>query len=150
MSLRESSSNALSPKSAGLYSEQLSLYDKYGAMAYGVILQIIPQEQLAQEVLVELFSGVPLNNCDGETTSKAICILRNARSKAIEFKNRFRMFFPLEGGEKIDSNVNLSKTIFNLSFKEGVSLDTIAQQLSVPKDIVLKSLSEHIKSFRQS
>jgi hypothetical protein len=35
------------------------MYDQYGALAYGVILQIIPNEQLAQEVLVSLLVQYP-------------------------------------------------------------------------------------------
>lgn len=127
----------------------LSLYDQYGAMAYGVILQIIPQEQLAQEVLVELFNTSPLLNC-GDNVSNAICIIRNARIKAIDFKNRFNSLLSSNEGESHSKNESLPNRIFDLAFKQGLSLEIIAVKLGLSKEDTMKAISQHVKSFRKS
>lgn len=127
----------------------LSLYDQYGAMAYGVILQIIPQEQLAQEVLVELFNSSPLLNC-GDSVSNAICIIRNARIKAIDFKNRFNSSIENNKDGRPFSTDSLPDMIFNLAFKQGLSLEIIAVKLGLSKEDTMKAISQHVKSFRKS
>ncbi len=127
----------------------LSLYDQYGAMAYGVILQIIPHEQLAQEVLVDLFNSSTFQNC-GEGVSNAICILRNARIKAIEFSNKFKSLLPPNKSESIVDKDALPKLIFDLAFKQGIPLDVVAEKLEITKDDAMKAIGQHVKSFRKS
>lgn len=125
----------------------LSLYDQYGAMAYGVILQIIPHEQLAQEVLVDLFNSLTFQNC-GDGVNNAICILRNARIKAIEFNNRFKSLLP--ANESIVNKDDLPKLIFDLAFKQGIPLDVVAEKLGITKDDAMKAIGQQVKSFRKS
>ncbi|WP_394993086.1 hypothetical protein [Emticicia sp.] len=125
----------------------LSLYDRYGAMAYGVILQIIPQERLAQEVLVELFNSPHLLNCIDEV-SDAICIIRNARARALEFNKRFNLLLSSNEESQFDGD-SLPKLIFNLSFKQGLSLEIIAIKLGLSKEATMKAISQHVKSFRK-
>jgi hypothetical protein len=127
----------------------LSLYDQYGAMAYGVILQIIPQEKLAQEVLVELFNGSTLLNCS-DSVSDAICIIRNARKKAIDFKNRFNSSIIDNVDSKQLRSDSLPDIIFDLAFKQGLSLEIIAVKLGLSKEETMKAISQHVKSFRKS
>lgn len=126
----------------------LSLYDKYGAVAYGVILQIIPQEQLAQEILVELFQ-FPFQNCSAEI-SDVICIIRNARAKALEFSNRFKSLLPPNEDSNTSEKEVLPDLIFNLAFKQGIPLESIAERLGISKEATMKAISEHVKSFRKS
>lgn len=126
----------------------LSLYDQYGAMAYGVILQIIPHEQLAQEVLVELFNSLTFHNC-GEGVSNAICILRNARIKAIEFSNKFKSLLPANENDSIVDKDTLPKLIFDLAFKQGIPLDIVAEKFEITKDDAMKAIAQHVKSFRK-
>jgi hypothetical protein len=57
--LEPSDNNHLLGKKLAVYSDHLTMYDQYGALAYGVILQIIPNEQLAQEVLVSFLVQYP-------------------------------------------------------------------------------------------
>ncbi|GGD44319.1 hypothetical protein GCM10011514_05330 [Emticicia aquatilis] len=124
------------------------MYDKYGAMAYGVILQIIPQEELAQEVLVELFNTSSLINCT-EGLSDAICIIRNARTKALEFKSRLNALLPNSEDTNHSDSDSLPNLIFNLAFKQGLSLDIIAVKLGLSKEAAMKAISNHVKSFRK-
>ena len=127
----------------------LSLYDQYGAMAYGVILQIIPHEELAQEVLVDLFNSLTFHNC-GDGVSNAICVLRNARTKAIEFSNRFKSLLPAKDPESVVDKDALPKLIFDLAFKQGIPLDIVAEKLGITKDDAMKAIGQQVKSFRKS
>jgi hypothetical protein len=127
----------------------LSLYDRYGAMAYGVILQIVPQEHLAQEILVDLFNFSSLLNCN-EGVSEAICIIRHARSKALEFSNRFKSLLQTSGDNSLVESDSLPKAIFDLAFKQGLTIDIIAVKLGLSKEATMKAISQHVKSFRQS
>lgn len=141
--------NTLRTTDKSLKTTSLSLYDQYGAMAYGVILQIIPQEKLAQEVLVELFNSPSLLNCQ-EGISDAICIIRNARAKALEFSTRLNALVA-NNEEATETNTDsLPNLIFNLAFKQGLSLDIIAVKLGLSKEATMKAISHHVKSFRKS
>ncbi|MES2518166.1 MAG: hypothetical protein V4585_08670 [Bacteroidota bacterium] len=127
--------------------ELLSLYDTYSPMAYGVILQIIPQENLAQDTLVNVFSTLSVNECKNCAVGSAIYIIRKARIKAIEVKNKISNFVndQIPNGEAA-----LREMIFELSFRQGQTPEVIAQRLNVPKTQVLKAIYEHFKSFRQA
>lgn len=129
-------------------SDKLSLFEQFGAAAYGVILQIIPNEKQAQEVLVSLFSGSILEECKKCAASKIACIVRCARIVSLEFKKHPNTNPKVEDKNNSKSNTNLSNTIFNLSFKEGVPLETIAQKLSITKEASLKYIKEYFNYFR--
>ncbi|WP_044173294.1 hypothetical protein [Flectobacillus major] len=148
MSILEPSENKLSNNKPILYSDQLSLYDEYGALAYGIILQIIPQEQLAQEVLVDLFSSSSLQQCNENVVSKTICIIRNARAKAIAWKSKLAAVSA--ANDYTTSGKTLPEIVFDLSFKQGISTEVIAEKLNVSKERVLKAINEYFKIYRQS
>ncbi|RYZ47812.1 MAG: hypothetical protein EOP49_20260, partial [Sphingobacteriales bacterium] len=67
--------------------EQLTLYDRYGAMAYGVIMQIIPQPDLAQNVLIDLFASPEIASLPDSPSQAACAIVRMARTKALSAKS---------------------------------------------------------------
>lgn len=141
--------NTLRTTNKSLKPTSLSLYDQYGAMAYGVILQIVPQEKIAQEILVELFNSPSLLNCE-ESVSDAICIIRIARTKALEFNNRLNTLSASNTETPEINSESLPNLIFNLAFKQGLSLDTIAVKLGLSKETTMKAISNHVKSFRKS
>ncbi|PWK26794.1 hypothetical protein LV89_02303 [Arcicella aurantiaca] len=127
--------------------EVMSLYDAYSSIAYGVILQILPQENLAQETLVNLFTTLSVQECKNCQFGSAIYIIRKARTKAIEIKNKNanNVYDSLIIDEK-----SVSEMIFELSFRQGQTPEVIAQRLNIPKAQVLKEIYEYFKSFRQS
>lgn len=128
------------------HQEILSLYDSYSSIAYGVISQILPQENLAQETLVSLFSSLSVSECKNSQFGTVIYIIRKARGKAIEVKNKFlnNVYDELVVGEKA-----LSEMIFELSFRQGQTPEIVAQRLNIPKAQVLKAIYEYFKSIRQ-
>jgi hypothetical protein len=145
----ESFSDNLSFNKSPNYYELLSLYDQYSPMAYGVILQIIPQERLAQEIMVEVFSTLSVSECKNSVVSSAVFILRKARNRAIEFKNSYASGNSLMPEVKQNTESELTTKIFDLSFRQGHSPETVALALNVPKSKVLKGIYEYFKSFRQ-
>jgi hypothetical protein len=128
------------------HQEILSLYDSYSSVAYGVISQILPQENLAQETLANLFTSLSVSECKNSQFGIAIYIIRKARMKAIEVKNKFSNS---AHDELIVGEEALSKMIFELSFRQGQSPEVISQRLNIPKAQVLKAIYEYFKSFRQ-
>jgi hypothetical protein len=126
--------------------EVMSLYDAYSSIAYGVISQILPQENLAQETLVNFFTTLSVQDCKNSQFGSAIYIIRKARIKAIEIKNKIsnNVYDSLFVDEK-----SVSEMIFELSFRQGQAPEVIAQRLNIPKTQVLKEIYEYFKSFRQ-
>lgn len=124
----------------------LMLYDKYGSLAYGVILQIVPNDKLAQETLVELFNSSALLNC-WDSLNEVGCVIRNARIKALESKNRMDELLP-NSTDSYTEGVNWTpELIFNLSFKQGLSLELLADRFGMPKEELMKAVRTHISSI---
>ena len=146
--LEPSDNNHLLGKKPAIYSDHLSLYDQYGALAYGVILQIIPNEQLAQEVLVSLFSSVSLHGCNENVVNKTICIIRNARAKAVEYKAKYTSSTSPPINENLVSEDAIPKLVFDLSFRQGLKPEVIAEKLNISRERVLKAFNEYFKLFR--
>ncbi len=129
--------------------ERLALYEKYGAMAYGVILQIIPQPELAQQVMVDLFASPQLEQCIKAPTSPGCNIVRLARSKALEANLRATSSAPLsEPPQSKDDNA--ASLVFDLSFRQGYPLRTVAERLQIPYADVMKSIRNYFKYLRTS
>lgn len=135
-------------RSGALRVDQLSLYNQFGSMAYGIILQIIPQEHIAQDVLVDVFTSpqLPLNTT--VSGNPLVHIVKIARTKALEARHKI-------AGQPSLSTLTYQaeelspELIFNLSFHQGYSLDAIAEQFELSKPDVLKAIREYVKSFRQ-
>jgi hypothetical protein len=130
-------------------SAQLALYDKYSSMAYGIILSIIPDHKIAQEVLLNLFASAQLRSCDDYPFSFTGCVIKLARSKALEAKAKVASLSsnPDDGQQNL---VNSPDTIFDLSFRHGMSLELVAERLSISKEDVLKGIHLFFKANRPS
>ncbi|MEA5402378.1 hypothetical protein VB776_05605 [Arcicella sp. DC2W] len=150
MSEFESSNLQLSGNKSSVPSNRLSLYEQYGSMAYGIILQIVPQKQMAQEIMVDLFNSLTTNPCAESKVSIAICIIRKAREIALFYKEKFDIGLSSIQQFDLVSEIEQSKIIFDLSFRQGKTVDFIAEKLNIPKAKVYKAISEYFKTFRQS
>nr|WP_295929959.1 hypothetical protein [uncultured Dyadobacter sp.] len=124
----------------------LEVYDQYGAMAYGIILQILPQVHLAQEVLVSVFSSPQLQSCNSYPFTFAACVIKLARSKAVEAKRKLTALAPA-GTEYGSSDVSPQR-IFDLAFRQGFTPEEVAGKLNISKLEVLRSFHEFFKSYR--
>jgi hypothetical protein len=128
----------------------LEVYDKFGAMAYGIILQIVPQPHLAQEVLVNVFASPQLQACNSYPFTFAVCIIKLSRAKAMEAKKKLMTIGPDDSEPSLDSQDKSPKHIFDLSFCQGFTPDEVAQKLQISKSEVLKALHDFFKSYRNA
>lgn len=131
--------------------DRIRLYEQYGAMAYGIILQIIPDPTLAQQVLVSLFASPQIEECLASPSNSPACaIIRLARTKALEINRRssssIGAIFP-EQNQVEDGN--MGKYIFDLSFNQGYELPAIAERLKISYVDTLKSIRDYFKYLRR-
>ncbi|MEO6685534.1 MAG: hypothetical protein ABIN24_06195 [Dyadobacter sp.] len=124
----------------------IEVYDQYGAMAYGIILQIVPQPHLAQEILVSVFSSPLLQSCNSYPFTFAVCIIKLARAKAVEAKRKLMTLAPFSGDNGYSTKENTPELIFDLAFRQGYSPDEVAEKLKISKSEVLKAFHEFFKS----
>lgn len=133
---------------AVVHTERLAMYDQYGPMAYGIILQIIPQEELAQKVLIDLFASPQLQAWTGPSPHLACDIIRLARAKALEVQlASSSSSYP---NPISSSNSTFVKQIFDLAFFQGHKPEFIAERLKVPYSDVLKAIREYFQYLRAS
>ncbi|WP_159472083.1 hypothetical protein [Dyadobacter sp. 3J3] len=124
----------------------IEVYDQYGAMAYGIILQIVPQPHLAQEILVSVFSSPLLQSCNSYPFTFAVCVIKLARAKAVEAKRKLMTLAPFSGDNGHSIKENTPEVIFDLAFRQGYSPDEVAEKLKISKSEVLKAFHEFFKS----
>ncbi|WP_461135949.1 hypothetical protein [Spirosoma lituiforme] len=133
---------------------QLTLYDRYGSMAYGVILRIIPEPEPAQAVLIDLFSSPQLREYAGTSSHTAGEIIRLARQKALTARSTATLSSPIvtdsTRNRNFAANDNVENTVFELSFCQGYSTDAIAEKLQLSQTNVLKSIYTYFKQLRSS
>src|SRR5919199_4968621 len=106
--------------------DRIALYDQYGSMAYGIILRILRQPDLAQRVLVDLFASPELQQPQ-TVHSPATTIIRLAREKALAARPKEMQQNPLQQGRVSPKNEDLSALIFDLSFCQGYKPETVAE-----------------------
>lgn len=126
----------------------LEVYDKYAAMAYGIILQILPQPHLAQEVLVSVFSSPQLQACNSYPFSYVACIIKLARAQAVEAKRKLISITP--SSDHVSQMNTSPEEIFELSFRQGFTPEEVAAKLNISKSEVLRSFHEYFKLYRNA
>ena len=130
--------------------DQRALYDRFGALAYGVILQILPQSLLAQEALLSVFSADQLPYFSNSSVNPAISVIRIARAKALELKEKTA---EREAARAEPFSVNSSYSpeyIFDLSFRQGYSFEAISEQSGLSRPELVKAIRDFIHVFRRS
>ncbi len=130
--------------------DQLALYDRYGSMAYGIILQIIPQPQQAEKVLVELFTASDLQSSVAYPGNIALEIIRMARAKALEARDQSGLSLMQPETSGIPSKTNLPEVVFDMTFRQGYSIDAVAEKLQLAKGDVLKAIRDYYVFLRQA
>jgi hypothetical protein len=124
----------------------VEVYDQFGAMAYGIILQIIPQPHLAQEILVSVFSSPQLQSCNSYPFSYAACVIKLARAKAVEAKRKLTAITTYDEAQPLAGNS--PQTVFDLAFRQGLTPEEVAGKLNITKSEVLRSFHEFFKSYQ--
>lgn len=132
------------PDSGDENAQRIELYERYGSMAYGVILRIIPQPEQAQTILVDLFATLPTECRADRYERMSVMIIRLARNKALATRpglpdRSVSSFQPTER--------NLPKVVFNLAFWHGCRADEIAERLNMATGDVLRAIRNYVKAF---
>ncbi|GAB3564823.1 hypothetical protein GCM10027578_11030 [Spirosoma luteolum] len=130
--------------------DQIALYDRYSAMAYGIILQIVPQPELAQKILVDLFTDLLRTSPDLNDSGLGCTIIRMARLRSLETRRSADSVAERSGTSFSPTQGNLPKVVFNLSFWHGCHPNEIAERLQISGSDVMKAIREYIKSFQAS
>lgn len=122
-----------------------SLYQQYGSVAYGVILQIVPQPHHAQEILVDVFASPELQAKLPTSAHTTCTIVRLAREKAIKYQQWQHLPFRI-----LPEPATQPEHVFNLLFYQNQSPDSIAEQLQIQRSAVSKSIREFFGSVLPS
>lgn len=126
----------------GTGTNRLKLYERYGAVAHGVILKMVPNPQQAQEVLVELFASPELPSNLPFSASTTCTIVRLARQKALEYTQKQQVLDhkAVQAGQL--TNEQLAEHIFNLIFYHNQSPESIAEGLQIQRPTVFRAIRE--------
>lgn len=116
---------------------RLRLYERYGAIAHGVILKIVRQPQQAQEVLVDVFASPELQTNLPFSASTTCAIIRLARRKALAYGQNQQL-----PDYKIVEPTQQPEHIFNLLFYYNQSPESIAEGLQMQRPAVFNSIRE--------
>ncbi|MVM35348.1 hypothetical protein GO755_35325 [Spirosoma sp. HMF4905] len=128
--------------------DRLLLYDRYGSLAYGVILQIIPEPEIAQTVLIDLFSSSQVLSYTEDSRQVSSKIIRLARAKALEARpDGFNKSVSIQ---EASVNDDMGKLVFDLSFYKGFTIEEIADKLQLSKTNVLSTIYTYFKQQRSS
>ncbi|GAB3944133.1 hypothetical protein GCM10028805_11350 [Spirosoma harenae] len=125
----------------------LSLYDRYGSLAYGIILQIIPEPELAQTVLIDLFTSPEVKSYSESPLLVSSKLIQLARSKALKVRPAH---FMRSLSVSPSTNDDLGKLVFDLSFYEGYNVQEIAEKLNLSRANILNMIAVYFKQQRTS
>ncbi|MEZ0483629.1 hypothetical protein [Fibrella aquatica] len=123
----------------------LSLYEQYGAVAYGVILQIVPQPHQAQEVLLDLFTSSVWQKNLLPSSNSTCAVVHMARSKALEYRQKQQL-----PALDMPKSTTQSELIFSLLFYQNQSPDSIADRLQIKRSAVFGAVREFFASVLPS
>ena len=152
------------------------LYRQYAGVLYGIVNKVVYDEQIAQDVLQEVFVKIWHNipqydPAKGRIYTWMINIARNAaidklRSKGEIMKSKIQMgddiVHNVQKGMKTEQSVDTIglrdmvadlkpeyETIVNLAYFKGFTLDEISKTLDIPLGTVKTRMRHAIKLLRQ-
>ena len=150
------------------------LYDNYSKALFNIILQIIPQQELAEDVLQEVFVKIWQNiksydETKGRLYTWMLNISRNQaidRTRSKDFNNRSKttelsdnVYFNGQVAEARMDDVGLQKTLSNLpeenrkllelAYYQGYTQDEISKMLNIPLGTVKTRLRATIIQLRK-
>ncbi len=128
--------------------DPVTLYDRYGSMAYGIILRIIPEPETAQTVLIDLFASPQIRSLTNVSAHSAGDIIRLARTNALAAKATLNT--PTPPTPTPVANDNSPKVVFDLLFSQGYTPEAFSDNLHLSRSTVLKSIHTHFKHLRSS
>ncbi|HVI48490.1 MAG TPA: sigma factor-like helix-turn-helix DNA-binding protein [Chitinophaga sp.] len=136
------------------------LYDRYAGALYGMVLQLVPVKDRANDVIVRVFtwafSHIDAFNVSGHRTLFA-WLLRKTREFAIKEVLPESALTGTEIMEKEQGVLQrfyldlpaIEQQVFRLCYFKGLSITTIARMLAMPEGQVNEILGAAMKAFRQ-
>jgi RNA polymerase sigma-70 factor (ECF subfamily) len=150
------------------------LYEHYSKALYGIILQIIPQQELAEDVLQEVFVKIWQNiksydKTKGRLYTWMLNIARNQsidRTRSKDFSNRNKtielsdnVYSSKEGVEANINDVGLKKTLsklpvesrklLDLAYFQGYTQEEISKIMDIPLGTVKTRIRNTIINLRK-
>ncbi|WP_375448243.1 hypothetical protein [uncultured Fibrella sp.] len=97
----------------------------------------MPQQQQAQEVLVDLFASSELPGNISAAANPTCTIVRLARAKALHYRQKQQLPVPAR-----PTPARQSELIFNLLFYQNQTPDSVAEQLQIQRSAVFGAVRE--------
>ncbi len=136
------------------------LYDRYAGALYGVVLQLVPIKDRANDVIIKVFAWafhhINAFHSSGFRTLFA-WLLRKTRELAIKEAIPETALTGTELMKKEEGILQQfyiilpasEQQVFRLSYFKGLSITTIARMLAIPEGQVNEILREAMKAFRK-
>lgn len=135
------------------------LYDKYAAPIYGLLLQLVPREQDANNALVKTFVHV-FKNIEEYYHSGGISLFSWLMKQAREIAEAEIPYAGLTGNEisilaksglmQFSSTLSVEcREVFNQCYCMGLSRSVVAARLGLTEQQVLLLLQQAMKAFRK-
>lgn len=107
------------------------LYDHYGAAMYGMILRIVPQKEIAEDVLQEVFVKVfhNIKNYDDSRGKLYTWLISITRNTAIDML-RSKDFKKSKQIHELDTDVNSKDDGNSNSVVDSIGLENVLKELS--------------------
>jgi len=121
------------------------LYDRYGAIAYTILLRIAADQATAQRLLEELFRKVPDLISEYNVTCHCLdaWMVLTSRNFGIDHIRSLRLTVKREPMGVADE-----KRILEMAFFEGSSLKDLAERLNTPSHLIRARLKGALQSVK--
>jgi tRNA(Met) C34 N-acetyltransferase TmcA len=137
------------------------LYEKYGGMLLGYILEIVKDQKQAEQYLVQVFCDISLqyDEIDWAGTNRWIQLQRFARAKLSLFTHAATERLPVtrtglpEHGSRnqiFDQLSDEQQQVFYAIYYQGKTISTISTELNRTEGSIRKALKEAFSIMRKS
>lgn len=159
------SNKRLQKKETGLYQipSGKSLYDQYGAMLYGYILQFIPDKEVADQSLINIFSHIYTHIDEGIRSSQGIVIWMLGEARKLLIPQLKPQKTQVENEKVIDKESNRDtfnvlfnhvseqqKYLFIESYYKGRPIEQIAQEINLAPEKTAELLKATLLTLRKA
>jgi hypothetical protein len=133
------------------------LYDRYGGMLLGYLVETLKDRPLAEEYLVTIFSEIANQHTNTSDDITWCQLHRLAKSKLALLNNNSNFntnkpgaLIPSTSNKFLDTMTDEQKHIFCSVYYHGKPITVLSQQLNKPEGTIKKALSEAFAIIRNS
>jgi len=123
-----------------------TLYDRYAAIAYSILLRIVPDQATAGQVFEDLFRKIPELISEYNVTCHCLdaWMVLTARNFGIDHIRSFQLV-----AESVPNGVVDERRIVEMAFFDGFSLKELADRLSTPSHLMEGRLKAALQSIKR-